>query len=192
MKLACLLTAAGSARRFGQDKLLISVAGRPMGVHALEILQAAPFDKRVIIVSGDKGYLIESAEKRGFDVVVNPEPEKGMSVSVALGTRHICRDGAYDGILYAVADQPALCTDTVKRLMKAFEAAPRCIWAPEAEGRRGNPVIFPALLFNDLMQVRGDRGGRQVIAEHPELLRTIPVDPKELKDIDKKEDLLSC
>ena len=38
MKLACLLTAAGTSSRFGTDKLRLSIAGQPMGIHALDVL----------------------------------------------------------------------------------------------------------------------------------------------------------
>ena len=53
-------------------------------------------------------------------------------------------------------------------------------------------MIFPASLFVELLEVEGDRGGRQVIAVHPELLRTIDVSSTELKDIDTKEDMRIC
>ncbi len=192
MKLACLLTAAGSGSRFGEDKLRLTVSGQPMGIHALDVLQGSSFALRVLVTSADKGYLMEAARERGFVVVVNPAPEQGMSSSVRLGTAHICQTGAYDGILYAVADQPNLKASTVEQLVKAFEREPGCIWAPEAEGKRGNPVLFPASLFEELLKVTGDRGGRQVIAAHEELLRTVAVPPEELRDIDTKEDMQSC
>ena len=192
MKLACLLTAAGAGLRFGEDKLLLPVAGAPMGIHALNVLLEAPFALRVLVTSADKGYLMEAAREKGFSIVINPAPERGMSSSVRLGTGHILTSGAYDGILYAVADQPNLSPTTIARLVTAFEGQPDCIWAPEAEGRRGNPVVFPSSLFSELMAVQGDRGGRQVIAAHRELLRTIEVSPFELKDIDRKEDMQPC
>ena len=192
MKLACLLTAAGSGSRFGEDKLRLPVGGEPMGIHALNVLHQAPFDLRVLVTSEDKGYLMEAAWERGFAVVINPAPERGISSSVRLGTAHILETGAYDGILYAVADQPNLSADTVKRLAEAFANDSQYIWAPVADGRRGNPVIFPASLFAELLEVEGDRGGRQVIAVHPELLRTIDVSSTELKDIDTKEDMRIC
>ena len=163
-----------------------------MGIHALNVLHQAPFDLRVLVTSEDKGYLMEAAWERGFAVVINPAPERGISSSVRLGTAHILETGAYDGILYAVADQPNMSTDTVKRLAEAFANESQYIWAPVADGRRGNPVIFPATLFAELLEVEGDRGGRQVIAAHPELLRTIDVSSTELKDIDTKEDMRIC
>ncbi len=192
MRLACLVTAAGSGSRFGMDKLMLPVSGQPMGVHALDTLRLDAFALRVLITSNDKGYLIDAAKERGFGVVINPAPDNGMSSSVRLGTEHILTTGEYDGILYAVADQPNLSASTVEKLIDAFEREPACIWAPEAEGKRGNPVIFPASLFPELMQISGDRGGRQVIAAHRELLRTVQVPAWELKDIDRKEDMGPC
>lgn len=192
MKLACLVTAAGTGSRFGTDKLHLPVDGQPMGVLALDVLKKIPFALRVLVTSRDKGYLIDAARERGFAVVINPAPERGMSSSVRLGTEHILSTGTYDGILYAVADQPHLSSATVEKLVNAFLREPGCIWAPEAAGKRGNPVLFPASLFSELMQVTGDRGGRQVIAAHGELLRTVSVPAAELKDIDTKEDIGSC
>lgn len=192
MKLACLLTAAGSGSRFGADKLLTPIEGIPMGVRAMDVLKQVPFSLRVLVTSKDKGYLVEAAAESGFDVVINADPAQGMSFSVRLGTEHILKIGAYDGILYSVADQPQLSPGTVMNLVQAFEGEPEYIWAPVADGRRGNPVIFPATLFEDLLKVTGDRGGRQVIAAHSELLRTIQVSASELKDIDTKEDMQPC
>ena len=192
MRLACLVTAAGSGSRFGMDKLMLPVSGQPMGVHALNTLHLDNFALRVLITSKDKGYLMDAAKERGFEVVINPAPERGMSSSVRLGTEHILTTGEYDGILYAVADQPNLSTSTVEKLIDAFEREPACIWAPEAEGKRGNPVIFPASLFPELVQISGDKGGRRVIAAHRDLLRTVQVPAWELKDIDRKEDMGPC
>ena len=159
---------------------------------AMPIVRVHPIDFSQAFVSIDKGYMIEAARERGFAVVINPAPEKGMSSSVRLGTAYICQTGAYDGILYAVADQPHLKAGTVEQLVKAFEKEPDCILAPESNGKRGNPVLFPASLFEELLNVTGDRGGRQVIAAHPDLLRTIAVPSEELQDIDTKEDMQSC
>ena len=192
MKLACLLTAAGTGSRFGKDKLSLPIAGQPMGIHALDVLDKAPFALRVLVTSADKRYLIQSAQERGFAVIINPTPELGMSLSVRLGTEHIIRAGAYEGILYAVAYQPNLSAATVERLVQEFTAQPGCIWAPESNGKRGNPVLFPASLYAELLEVTGDRGGRQVIAAHRELLRTVTVAPEELKDIDTEEDMRTC
>ena len=192
MRLACLVTAAGSGSRFGMDKLMLPVSGQPMGIHALDTLRLDAFSLRVLVTSKDKGYLMDAAKERGFEVVINPAPERGMSSSVRLGTEYILTTGEYDGILYAVADQPNLSASTVEKLIDAFEREPACIWAPEAEGKRGNPVIFPASLFPELVQISGDKGGRRVIAAHRDLLRTVQVPARELKDIDRKEDMGPC
>ena len=192
MKLACMLAAAGFASRYDADKLLLSVDGRPMGIRAVDILINCEFALKVLVTSADKQYLIESARQAGFSVVINPEPRHGLSSSVRLGTEYICRAGTFKGILYAVADQPNLRLSTMKRLIKAFNSSPDYIWALEANGKRGNPVIFPHSLFKELLQIQGDRGGRQVISAHTEMLRTVIAESSELMDIDTREDAEKC
>ena len=192
MRLACVLAAAGSGKRYGIDKLLLSVNGRPMGIRASDVLSSCGFALKVLVTSADKQYLIDAAQRTGFFVVINPEPERGMSSSIRLGTEYICHAGKYEGILYAVADQPNLKPESLKRLTEAFRESPDHIWALEADGKRGNPVIFPYSLFSELLQVQGDRGGRQVISAHPDMLRTVNVESSELVDIDTREDADKC
>lgn len=56
-------------------------------------------------------------------------------------------------------------------------------------GKPGSPVIFPRALFGELCALEGDRGGREVIAAHPELVRFIPVAERRAGvDIDTPED----
>ena len=192
MKLACMLAAAGSGNRYGEDKLQLILDGRPMGIRAVDMISGCEFALKVLVTSADKKYLIDAANEKGFSVVINPEPQRGISSSVRLGTEHICRTGTYEGILYAVADQPNLKQTTLRRLIEAFKGSPDHIWAPESDGNRGNPVIFPNSLFVELLQTRGDRGGRQVISAHPEMLKTINVESSELVDIDTREDAETC
>ena len=57
-------------------------------------------------------------------------------------------------------------------------------------GRRtGNPVLWDRKYFQELLNLTGDEGGRQVMRRHEESLRIVQADPEELKDIDRKEDL---
>ena len=39
--------------------------------------------------------------------------------------------------------------------------------------REGNPVIFPKQLFDELMALTGDKGGKRVARQHPELVHKV-------------------
>ena len=56
-------------------------------------------------------------------------------------------------------------------------------------GRRGNPCLFPARLFPELMALPQGSGGGYVIKKHPERLGLLDVrDEYELMDVDSPED----
>ena len=187
MKLGCVVLAAGNAARFGENKLLADFRGKALIEWALD---AVPMDRLSAAVVVTQYPAVEAlAAARGFGTRRNPAPELGVSRSVVLGTEALAED--CDGILFLVADQPLLRRATVERLLDRFLEDPARIVEPRAGEQRGNPCVFPASLFPELLSLRGDRGGRQLIRRHPELVTGVPVDPLELADVDTAADLAS-
>lgn len=185
MRLGAVLMASGVARRFGENKLLHPVDGVPMIQRAMDALPPEMFTKAAVVSSYRS--ILQLAQERGYLAIPNPDPEQGQSLSVRLGTK-VLED--MDGLLFAVCDQPWLRRESVERLMDRFFAEPDKIWALSWAGRKGNPVIFPKVLFPELLAVAGDRGGGVVIKAHPELLCLADAgSPKELSDIDSPMDL---
>ncbi len=188
MKIALVLTAAGSSTRFGSDKLAYPIDGKPMLLHALELYTRLQerFCTRVAVLKPDAGERKQAAERMGFTIAENPHASEGMATSVVLGTQ-TALNAEPDGILYAVGDQPRVKEETVLRLLSKFCEDPTRIVAPIASDRRGNPVLFPKSLIPELLKLSGDVGGSQVINRHPELLVTVPASLEELTDIDVHE-----
>ena len=88
-----------------------------------------------------------------------------------------------------VADQPRLKKETVADLIGFAAAHPDRIVGLGHRGRRGNPCIFPARFFPELMALTGDCGGRSVILAHEGELLLMEVSPTQLIDIDSPEQL---
>lgn len=95
-----------------------------------------------------------------------------------------------EGVLFAVCDQPWLTAKSIICLKNSFLESPDAICALSWQGRRGNPVVFPADLFGELAALTGDTGGGAVIRRHPERLRLVEAfSPNELLDVDNPEAL---
>lgn len=189
MKVVCVLTAAGLSKRFGEDKLAYPIDGTPMGIRCLELYAQVPFAHRILVTTKERVYLQEAGERLGYEVLLNPSPEAGMSGSVVLGTE-AALNRTPDGILYAVGDQPYLREETVSALLKAFEEEPHCIWALGKKGKSGKPSVFSKTCFDELLRLTGDRGGRPVMQAHPDLLRLLETEERELLDLDIREEIL--
>lgn len=185
MKLGAVLMASGFGRRFGGNKLLHPVEGVPMIERTFAAVPPALF-ARAAVVSADPE-LLARAEGAGYMAVPNPDANQGRSASIRLG---LARMSGMDGVLFAVCDQPWLRRESVERLLADHAENPASICALGFRGRRGNPAIFPAALFPELLALSGEEGGGRVMRAHPGLVRvTEAADARELLDVDRREDL---
>lgn len=183
MNIGCVLMAAGTSSRFGENKLLHEIDGRSLLARVLEAAPASLFARAVAVVSrSDVEAVVRAA---GYETVWNPDPAHGQGGSIALGARAM---GGMDAAVFCVADQPFLTRESVRRLLAAY--APGRIAALAHNGKRGNPVLFPSECFSALAALRPDQTGRVVLSAHAGSVSLVEVsDPRELFDIDTRDDL---
>ncbi len=117
-------------------------------------------------------------------MVENPNPEDGVSSSIAIGLRALPETSG--AALIGVADQPYLTPEAVEELLNAF--LPGRIVVPRFGDHRGNPPVFDRRFFFDLMQLRGDRGGQTVVNAHPEAVVEVSLAEEIGDDVDRPED----
>ena len=187
MRLGAVLLAAGRSLRFGQeDKLLCDMGGRTMLSRALDTMGALDADVQAAVVSTERAGSIAAAA--GFDVVRNDGPEAGLSRSIVLGVLWARAQGC-DAVLLAVADQPLLTADSLAELLAALRRTGRVACLAD-ESHRGNPAVFPAACFDELLALRGDRGAKSVLRAHEHELTVVRCRfPGELTDADEPQAL---
>lgn len=183
-KPGCVVLAAGSARRFGGNKLTAAVEGVALIRRALSAVPAERFSRVAVVTQYPE--IRELTKEFSFTPVRNDAPEAGVSRSIALGLAAL---GNCPGALFLVADQPLLRRESVDALVTLWQEKPDGIAALGHGGVRGNPCFFPARLFPELRALQGDRGGAAVIRRHEDLLTLLEVDPRELQDADTPEAL---
>ena len=186
MKLGCVIMAAGASSRFGENKLLQDFLGKPLFAYVLKAAEGV-FDKTVVVTGYET--IEKTAAKMGFLTVKNENPELGVSHTIRLGLAEMAD---CDGVVFATADQPLLSKETLCRLIAVCQKEPNCIHAVSADGKRGNPCLFPKELFPELLALEGDRGGGAVIKTHPNRLRLLEVPSAELLDCDTPAALGKC
>lgn len=187
MTIGCVILAAGNALRFGENKLLSLYDGKTLIQRAFDAVPTERLGSVTVVTQYDA--VAELAGDYGFSVTRNPAPERGISSSVVLGTRALM--ARCDGLLFLAADQPLLRRATVAAILDRFLSDPARIVVPTAEGRQGNPCLFPRILFPELLSLTGDRGGKQIIRRRPELVNELPVPARELLDVDTAAELQS-
>ena len=178
--LVALVLAAGAARRFGSDKLMHPLGGKPLAAHIADTLMEMNLTPRLAICPAGANDRIELFEERGFEVIANPEPERGMASSLALGA---VRAQSLDAgaLLVCLADMPYVTAAHLERIMRAGGDAV----ATSAAGLATPPVMLHAAFFPALIALTGDHGARQLLAN----ATLVPADLGMIRDIDRPDDL---
>jgi molybdenum cofactor cytidylyltransferase len=183
VRISAILLGAGESKRMGANKLLLPWGKKIVLIHCVDTLLQS-IVKEVIVVLGARTKVMESQLKgRKVRVVMNPHYRRGMSTSIRRGIRAI--DPNSHGILIALADMPFVSARTINALVRAFAQGKGEIIVPSFRGRKGHPVIFHKRYKKELLQLRGDMGGRSVIERHLEEVRLVRTKSEGVvKDID--------
>ena len=184
MKLGCVVMAAGNARRFGENKLAARFRGKSLIRRTLETVPGDVFDAVIVVTQYPE--IAELAKEFHFAAIRNAHPDFGISHTIKLGLTEL-RD--CDGVLFLVSDQPLLRRESVASLAELWKQQPDKIAALGHDGVRGNPCLFPARFFPELLELREDRGGNAVIRRHEGDLILLEVDGAELYDVDTAQAL---
>jgi molybdenum cofactor cytidylyltransferase len=185
---AAIILAAGSSSRMsgGRHKLLLPLGGRPVLIHVIETAlssQARP----IILVLGHQAdqvcaQIAAYSNHQDIHIIENPDYRQGMSTSLHVGLHALIdikknnNRRAADvptSTVILLGDQPLITAAIIDRLIATREATGNAIVVPLYHGKRGNPVLFAADLFPELMEVAGDEGGRSVIMQHAQDVATI-------------------
>jgi molybdenum cofactor cytidylyltransferase len=161
-----IILAAGASTRFGSPKQLLDWRGQPLLRHVITQTLAAPVSEIIVVLGAH--YARIAPVVQGLPVVLarNQHWEAGLSGSVALGLRAL-RPPA-DAAIFLLADQPDISPALISQVIAAFAESRAPIVVPRAGEQRGNPVLFARSLFPELMQVRGDQGGRALMQRYRE------------------------
>jgi molybdenum cofactor cytidylyltransferase len=190
-RIAGILLAAGSSRRFGADnKLLADVGGVPLVRHSAEALCASRVSD-VIVVTGPDRDRIEQVLS-GLDVrfVHNSAFADGIGGSIATGVA--TQPPGHRGVAVVQGDMPALTSGLIDRLLDAFLAGggDRVAFPVIAGGSQRNPVVWPASAFAELRELVGDKGAKPLIEARRANAITVPIAQSDVfTDIDTQDEL---
>lgn len=183
MNMGCILLAAGAGERFGGNKLIAKIQNVPMIEYILGNLPLNLFSE-CVIVAGNR-HLLRLAADHGISGIINNNPGEGIHLSIKMG---IAQLADVDACMFCVSDQPLLSRQTISAMVHAYR--PNTILSLSSNGKRGNPVIFPSFLLDELASLKKGEYGTKVICDHEHLLALFDIDDNtQLIDIDTKDAL---
>lgn len=196
MKLRIIYLAAGNSRRFGSNKLMYEIEGKPMYRHLLERLCAIAGrhpDWQLFVVSQYRE-LLEQCADLPVTRVDSPDSPKGISYSIRAGLsggeQSTEKESLPDAFAFFVADQPWLSEKTAEAFLTEMESCRAPLGSVCFQGKPGNPTWFSSAYVSELSALSEDQGGRRVLRGHEEEIRWFPIENElELWDVDSREAL---
>jgi len=184
--IAAVILAAGSASRFGEQKLLLPLGGKPLIRWTVENVLASQIEDVIVVLGKEAEAVREALEGLPVRFLVNPRYPEGMSSSLQAGVSSL--GPAVEAALIVLGDQPQITAAIINQIIETYRRVRKPIIVPVYEGVRGNPVLFAASLFPELEAVRGNQGAREVVAKDPGRVASVPFPFPMPRDVDTRDD----
>jgi len=186
-----IVTAAGSAERFGGRKLLTPIDGEPMLDRTIASLLDGGVDEIIVVVP--KGSIELERDVNSFldarvRPIENPDPSRGMFSSI----QEAAAEADGDAMVVMPGDMPFVRPETVTTLLAAY-ARKAAIVSPRFNGKRGHPVVLPESLRDEIRAADPHVTLHEIIKKHQNERMDVDVeDGGVVRDVDRPEDLVEA
>jgi molybdenum cofactor cytidylyltransferase len=143
-------------------------------------------------VLGREAAAVQTALEREIPTPIsfiqNPDFASGMGSSVRIGIQTL-QHTQTEAVLVVLGDQPRVPDIVFTTLLEAYAQTQTQIITPIFAGVRGHPVLFARAVWPELVQLRGDSGGKAVIEKDAARVLKLEFDFPVPKDVDTLKDL---
>ncbi|RFB13384.1 nucleotidyltransferase family protein [Bacillus sp. HNG] len=193
MKVVGIYLAAGKSSRMGENKLLLTFRGLPLGSIALKNALDSSLDDVLVITNVndplawvDSTIFSKSYQER-WTTIPSKDSDKGQSYSIKTGLKEAIKMNA-DAVIILLADQPFVTSQMIDFLINAYGYEKSI----EILGYRNEQVVYPPILFSKkmfpkLMELHGDIGAKKIIANFDKKI-LYDTEIEKVRDVDTPED----
>ena len=189
MNISATILAAGSSERMEEaNKLLLPYRSEALIKIVSKMLIDSLLDPIFIVTGYEHDKVVKLLPKSLDNIIYNKDWRKGMSRSIYKAISSIPAN--IDGNMIVLGDMPLIKVKTINKLRSAFlnNNGEKIIYADHF-GKQVNPVIFPKKYFNEILDLDGDKGCKNIISQNRKSSLGVSIDSSEvIFDCDTKED----
>jgi molybdenum cofactor cytidylyltransferase len=165
----------------GLEKILLPFGRSTMLETVLATLAGAAVPRVAVILRPDLAEAQRIASAAGAEVLINPDPDDEMLVSIRLGVALLLP--TVDVLFIWPADHPAVAPDTLRLLID--RASRQTALLPVHRGRRGHPALVGADVLDGIGDIPRNEGLRWLWRERVDAVREVEVDdPGVIENLD--------
>lgn len=180
-----IIFASGFSRRMGQDKLLLEIEGEKIIEKVIKACRKSNLEEIILIYREKR--IKDIGDKYKLKTVYNPNARLGQSEAMKLGIKE---ESNAEDYMFFVGDQPFLSSEFINQLIEEYKKNKSSILIPYYNGNRGMPIIISSKYKEELLNVVGDKGGRDIVNKYiKEATKIYIKEEKQGIDIDTPEDL---
>jgi molybdenum cofactor cytidylyltransferase len=191
LSVACVILAAGAARRMGRLKQLLPYGGGTLLWNAIDTARDAAFGPVIVVVGAEADRVRQAIAHKDVIVAENPEWSTGMGSSIAAGIRSLLEsEEPVDAVALILADQPKITARHLSAMRSVLQTSDGDAVAAEYSGTIGVPALFRASVMQALAGLPAATGAKQLLTDGGLRVEHYPL-PEAAVDIDTPEDLAS-
>ncbi|WP_028526879.1 nucleotidyltransferase family protein [Runella limosa] len=166
-KIGIIILAAGESKRMGSPKQLLQIEGKSLIHRTAEIALATDCYPVVMVIGANKPQIAPEIVDLPLTIIDNPMWHEGMSSSVKIGLAGVYMTyKEVEAVIILVCDQPYLSVSLLERMVEIYTTKkPRLIACRYGE-ELGVPALFDRTLFEELLDLKGDKGAKPVLMKH--------------------------
>lgn len=190
-----LVMAAGQASRMGQDKLALPWKESTVLAYVLQTvirgieLQQANAEVFVVARKPIETYIPAKGIDRFYALggiwYLAPGPQP-LAETIRMGLQDLKEEVQQIGFL--PGDQVGISVQSLSAFLQEVIFTQPDFLVPMAGGKAGSPVFFHRRYLPELLALRGEQGGREVLYRYPERWSKFSVDESIFQDVDTPEE----
>ena len=166
-----VILAAGGSSRLGHPKQLLMFRGETLIRRAVRAATEAGCDPVVVVVGESGGAIRTELQSSSAIFVENLQWQRGPGTSIRRGLEQL--PTSVDAVALLACDQPFVDSETVRRLIDAYEKTGKPIVASSYANTLGIPALFDRSRFEALRALPDATGAKGLIVTQPDDVASI-------------------
>ncbi len=171
--ISSILLAAGQSKRMnGVNKLTKNINGLPLINHSIINILESSIDE-LIIITGYQNDILEKLinKNKKIKIIFNNDFKSGMASSIKMGIKNLSRKT--QAFFICLADMPLVNKNIYNELIKNVNNNEIII--PTYKKQQGNPILFSINMKDEIMNVNGDLGAKEILKRNKEKIFSLEV-----------------